>query len=464
MYRVYADGMLIYHSKMDSMRIFSPSLDLELNKTGSFVFTLYPDHPYYALIGTLKSIITVYQGDYLLFRGRVLDEEYGFYNERTFTCEGDTAFLLDSIQRPVSFEGTAAEFLSMVLENHNAQVETSKRFLAGNVTVDGVITYDEEEYLNSRETLQKGLLDVLGGYLMTRLEGETVYLDYLKEINLLAPQTIEFGKNLMDMKRIRKGADIATAVIPLGAKIEGTDRRLTIEAAHDGLDMIVDEDAEAQYGLIVKSVIFDDITDATTLMEKGKAYLAGLVNPMDTIDLTAADLATVSKDITSFHLGTQVQVTSKTHGISQRLQVSRLSVNLLDPAQNNLTLGGVIETFTQTASKPIQTAAKDGRDGEDGVTLRIDSSRGTVFKNNAVSTTLKVVIFKGGKTITGAAAMRQEFGTAAHLEWGWQRIGENTFGTILTTDERLSDEGFSLLLTPQDVDTKVVFKCSLVTA
>ena len=106
---------------------------------------------------------------------------------------------------------------------------------------------------------------------------------------------------------------------------------------------------------------------------------------------------------------------------------------------------------------------KDGRDGQDAVTLRIDSSRGTVFKNSEVSTVLNVVIFKGGKTITDAAAMRSEFGSNAYLEWQWQRMGEATFGTILTTDSRLSNEGFALSLTPSDVDTKVVFKCQLVT-
>jgi len=95
--------------------------------------------------------------------------------------------------------------------------------------------------------------------------------------------------------------------------------------------------------------------------------------------------------------------------------------------------------------------------------LRIDSSRGTVFKNSEVSTTLKVVIFKGGKTITDAASMMAEFGSNAYLEWQWQRMGEETFGTILATDSRISDEGFSLSLSPSDVDTKVVFKCQLVT-
>ena len=472
MYRVYSDGQLIYHSKLEGMPIFNPSIELEVNKTGSFIFTLYPSHPRYGVIQRLKSIITVYQDDYLLFRGRVLDDEIGWHNEKTVTCEGDLAFLLDSQLRPYDFTGSITEYLQMLLDSHNSQVEEEKRFALGKVTVTDANDYivrSNIDYTDTWTEMTAKLLDLLGGYLHIRHENGVHYLDYLKDFTLLAPQKITFGKNLIDLKRIRKGSDIATAVIPLGAKIkdaEGndTDKRLTIETVNDGLDAIVDEEAKAQYGFIVKTVIFDDVTEPQNLLTKGKAYLAGLVKALESIELTAADLAATGQDITSFHLGTWVQTESHPHGINQRFLVSKLSIKLLDPGANKMTLGGVIQTYTQQASKPIPVTAKDGKDGQDGVTLRIDSSRGTVFKNNAVSTTLNVVIFKGGKTITDAAAMRKEFGTAAHLEWGWQRIGENTFGTILSTDSRLSEEGFALMLTPGDVDTKVVFKCQLVTA
>lgn len=472
MYRVYCDDQLIYHSKLESMQIFNPSIELELNKTGSFRFTIHADHPRYGLIHKLKSIVTVYQGDYLLFRGRVLDDEIKWHNEKDVSCEGDLAFLLDSIQRPYDYTGSITGYLQMLLDSHNAQVEEGKRFILGRVTVTDANDYivrSNSEHADTFAEMNSKLLDNLGGYLHVRHEGDVHYIDYLKEFTTLAPQKITFGKNLLDLKRIRKGGDIATAVIPLGAKIkdaEGNDtgRRLTVESVNDGLDVIVDEEAEAQYGRIVKTVVFDDVTEPANLMTKGKAHLAGLVNLMESIELTAADMAATGQDITSFHLGTWVDTESKPHGISQRFLVSKLSIKLLESGANKMTLGGVIQTFTQQASKPVPVTAKDGRDGQDAVTLRIDSSRGTVFKNNTVSTVLNVVIFKGGKTITDAATMRQEFGTAAHLEWQWQRIGETTFGTILSTDSRLSDEGFSLLLTPGDVDTKVVFRCQLVTS
>lgn len=357
MYRVYCDGNLLYHSKLENLKIFHPSVELELNKTGSFEFGIYPNHPRFGLIHKLRSIITVWQDDYLLFRGRVLDDDSGWYNQKNIRCEGELAFLLDSIQRPTVFSGTAAEYLAMLIEIHNAQVDEEKRFVLGNVIVDGVLSVDEGEYLDTFEHIQKQLLDPFGGYLLTRHEGETTYIDYLSAITLLSPQKISFGKNLLDLNRIRKGADIATVIIPLGAKLkdeEGneTGKRLTIEAVNGGVDFLQDDVAIAEFGTIVKTVIFEEITDAAELKLAGQAHLADSVKEWETIELSSADLATVDKSVTSFHLGTQVQVESKPHGLDQLFIVSKLAIKLLDPAANSLTLGKTIPALS-TAIKGI---------------------------------------------------------------------------------------------------------------
>lgn len=116
-----------------------------------------------------------------------------------------------------------------------------------------------------------------------------------------------------------------------------------------------------------------------------------------------------------------------------------------------------------TATKRFNISRiQDGENGEDAVVLRIDSSRGNVFKNNSVSTVLTVTIHSGSERITNITALRARFGQSAHLQWYWQRIGDNTYGEILASDSKLSDNGFSLTLTPADVDTKVTFMCELV--
>lgn len=408
MYRVYSDGLLLYHSKLESLKIFNPSVELELNKTGSFEFTIYPDHPYYGLIQKLKSIITIYQDDYLLFRGRVLDDEVGWHNQKHIVCEGDMAFLLDSILRPFSFTGTAAEFLAYILPLHNAQVGASKQFQLGNVTVEGYVNYEAADYLTTKDTIENVLVEQMGGYLMTRTEDGVTYLDYLAELNLLSPQTIEFGKNLLDLKRVRKGADIATVIIPLGAKTkdeEGNDtgKRLTIESVNDSVDFLQDSDAITQFGIIVKSVIFEDITDAEELKAEGQAHLADSVKLWETVELTAADLATVDQDITSFHLGTQVRAESKPHGLEQLFTVSKLSIKLLDPIANKMTLGKTIAAFSeavkgiasgqgqivQVVEKSAQSAAEAVINVERNLQASIQVSEGNIKSTVAENYYLK---------------------------------------------------------------------------
>lgn len=103
-----------------------------------------------------------------------------------------------------------------------------------------------------------------------------------------------------------------------------------------------------------------------------------------------------------------------------------------------------------------------GQDGEDAVVLRIDSSRGTVFKNNSMSTVLSVVIYKGSELINNITDLHQAFGSSAYLEWYWQKVDEDEFGVILSTDEKISNNGFTLTISPEDVDTKVTFRCELI--
>lgn len=99
--------------------------------------------------------------------------------------------------------------------------------------------------------------------------------------------------------------------------------------------------------------------------------------------------------------------------------------------------------------------------GEDAAVLRIDSSRGTVFKNNAVSTVLTVTIYYGSERITDLAGLKSAFGNTAHLTWYWQRLDEDRYGVISASDEMLSNNGFTLILNPSQVDTKVTFRCEL---
>lgn len=95
--------------------------------------------------------------------------------------------------------------------------------------------------------------------------------------------------------------------------------------------------------------------------------------------------------------------------------------------------------------------------------LRIESSRGTVFKNNAVSTVLSVVIYHGKDRITDIDRLHEVYGNSAYIQWKWQRLDEDSYGIISSADSRMSNGGFSFTLSPEDVDVKVTFMCELIT-
>lgn len=358
MYKVYCDSFLLYNDQLKSYKIIGPKVELELNKIGKFDFTIYNNHPNFDRLKRLKSIIEVFQDDFLLFRGRILNDEQGFYNEKQVECESELAFLVDSLQRPYDFQGTPAELFTLFITNHNAQVDATRQFKVGNITVtdpNEYIARSDSDYINTLDSIQKKLIDTLGGYVWIRHEADGVYIDYLAELNLLSPQKIEFGKNLLDLKRQTKGEEVATAIIPLGAKLEGSESRLTIESVNNGVDYVYNQEAVDAYGWIYKKHEWDDVTEAENLLKKGNEFLQTQILLLHTLELDAADLATVDKTVESFHLGTQVQVTTKPHSIEQRFLVSKLSISLLSPASNKLTLGDTVQTFTErTVAGQIQ--------------------------------------------------------------------------------------------------------------
>lgn len=132
-----------------------------------------------------------------------------------------------------------------------------------------------------------------------------------------------------------------------------------------------------------------------------------------------------------------------------------------------------ISTVTLTANagrsdidavkKDISDVQADIDNVRDEITtlLRIESSRGTVFKSDRVATVLSVVLYHGKQRITDSATMKQVFGDKAYLQWKWQRLDDESFGILSSSDSRFGDNGFTFTLSPDDVDTKVTFMCEL---
>lgn len=387
MYKVYCDNFLLYADSHKDYKVVSPKLELEVNKAGKFEFSIYPNHPHYGLIRKMKSIISVYHNDSLVFRGRVLNSEKGWINESKITCEGELAFFNDSIIRPYDYisngQITVSDFLAFIIGEHNSQVDEERQFKLGTVTVvDGDSTNDENlisrsnsDYSSAWETISKSLIEMLGGYLIVRHTSDGAYIDYLSDINVLSSQTVEFGKNLTDVIKSVKGEDLYTGIIPLGAKDE-EGNRITIASVNGDLDYLVNEEQAVIYGRIFKTMTWDDVTEPANLLVKAQSYLTSIGMLTETIDLKAVDISPLNDDINSFRLGTKVRVHSAPHGINETFTIEKLSIDLMKPESNKLTLGATRKTFTEqsgsTSSEIISIGQKVDSAIEQIGTIEVD--------------------------------------------------------------------------------------------
>ena len=136
MYKVLCDGALMYDPRYEELALINPVVKLEENKAGSFSFKILPNHPLYDAIKRRKSVIQVLQDEEIIFAGLCIEEKKDFYNQKQVTCEGELTYLNDSIQRPKRYQDvTVRGLLESYIENHNAQVDDSKQFSVGMVTV-----------------------------------------------------------------------------------------------------------------------------------------------------------------------------------------------------------------------------------------------------------------------------------------------------------------------------------------
>ena len=348
MYEIMVDGQVFYSPALSDVenQIIAPRLKCEFNKTDSFTFTLPPGHAMRSAIGRMKSIITVTANGTEIFRGRVLEDKLDLFNQLEVYCEGELSYLLDSLQRPYKFKGTTTEFLQMVLEKHNEQVDTDKWFSLGVVSAafnKRQFSYDNTDYKNTLEEIRTVLLGRYTGYIRTRYANGVRYLDFLDKYNEVSGQKIEFGVNLLDIEKQSNAREIYTVLVPLG-KQEGNSR-LTIKSVNGGKDYIENAEGIAKYGRICKEYVWDDIEDPQQLLELGQTKLNEAAS-IDTLTIKAVDLHLLYENADNISLGDSVHILSAPHGFDKELVCSAIDFDLFNPENTTYIFGKVEYSMT----------------------------------------------------------------------------------------------------------------------
>lgn len=451
MYRVLCDGLPIYDLRDENLVLIDPKLDLEVNKAGSFSFKMPPQHPQYELPQKMLSCIQVFQDDEEVFNGRITECKIDFYNRKHFTCEGQLAYLNDSIQRPAEYHDmTVRGYLESLIASHNKQVSKDKQFKVGIVTVtdsnDSLYRYTN--YNSTMKEIKEDLIDDLGGYLRVRNVNETAYLDYISDYDNVSTQSIEFGENLLDFSRNTDVSDIATVFIPLGAKLEESpiaalEQRLTIESVNNGSDSLVNLDAVKKFGYITKTITWDEVTTPKMLLYKANKYIADYQWDSMTLEVKAVDMHWADADIEQFKLGDKIKAHSSLHGLDRYFTLSKMSIQLNNLSSSKFTLGTVIDRTITTRQQSISNTASNAVE-----TIPVPSA---IVKQAVDQATALITAATHGHVVTTAdeqLIMDTNDVNTARKVWRWNLNGlgysstgyNGTYKTAITMDGQIVGE------------------------
>lgn len=352
MYTIFCDDLLLYDPRTPDYVLTEPKLTLSANEPAQLTFNIPSSHPNKSCITKLQSRIKVYRDGTLIFCGRAIEDGKSLNQQQSFVVEGALAFLLDSMVRPFTYEGTLSGFFTQLVTGHNTQVNANQQFIVGSMTVsaDTEVSLSSEDYLSTWTVLQEQLLSAYGGYLVLTFNAdEQPILSWLASPPDTATQHISFGSNLRELAVTRNAGETYTACIPLGAKLKDIDEnvdleeRLTIADANSGLDYLIDSTNAALYGILyapVELTTFDEIKNATYLLQAGQSWLSNSgFRLKESISLTAVDLHNMDASIEAFSFLDRVIVDCGDICPESEFILTGMEIPLNDPASTSITLG-----------------------------------------------------------------------------------------------------------------------------
>lgn len=411
MFQVKLDDYILYDYRLDDiehedMIITNARLSLEANKTNSFQFNIYSNHRYFDKIKKMSSIIKVYDRDSLIFRGRIFEDNQGFNKSKKIDCEGELAFLLDSIYRPYDLTNKAVslkQFIINLINNHNNQVKDFQKIKIGIIDVEDTnekVNFSSESDTKTWKVFEEKIIPTYGGYIyLTHDENEMPIFNYYKEPPHTSNQKIEYGVNLLDINNLISAKDLATACIPRGAKLKDsngneTSQRLDIKSVNNNKDYLINEEKATEFGIIYAEpnlFTFDDVTIASNLLAKANQLLNESVKLSQTLEIKANYLSN-DTDINDFKFLYYVYVISLKHGINEKYLLEKLDIDLFNVANTQITLGQVKKTLTDNSLTNRTNANQIIKTIENIKTDSINAEQVTTLIKQQMETSIKDVL------------------------------------------------------------------------
>ena len=338
-------------------KLSSGKIVKSINDIDSFTFTMLPNNAGFNLINEFTTLVKVYNTnkDRYEFIGRVLFPESEMAEDgsisKKITCESMFGYLCDSMQKYVDTKNwTVDGLLYHLIECHNQQVEEYKRFTLGKVTATDPNNnlYEGIQRENTWDAIKSKLIDKIGGELQFRVENDATYIDYLEHIGEQKETEIALSVNMKSIVQEKDPTAFVTRLIPLGAKLsDDTEERLDISSVNGGIDYIIDEEAEAMYGVHVGTVTFDDVTVPEILLTKGSNWMRENNRVQIKYSISALDLSLIDLNFDDFDLGNSHPTKNALLGIDDNARIIKQSIDIIEEVKSTIEVGDNFKTLTE---------------------------------------------------------------------------------------------------------------------
>ncbi|WP_010691223.1 phage tail spike protein, partial [Fructobacillus fructosus] len=361
-------GEVLHEPRNYGNKAISGELDMQFNGISTALFTITMQNSLYRqseAIANLVKVIDTNTGK-VVFDGRVvkIDGSFSGSHTQTLQCEDCLAYLHDSTQVYRKVQNTSIrDFLQMIVDEHNRQVEPHKRFQLGQVTVvnstDNVYRYTDDAQ-DTFDTIKDKLISRLGGFLIWHRDSNgQLVLEYLASVGEHIDTPIKLGKNLKSAKREYDVRDIITRLVPIGSPIEqqqteqssddtaAAQPKTTIESVNNGIRYLDDSALIGRFGIIQKAVEWNNVKVPSILKSKGQDYLQNQRVGLLTWSVDVVDISLLDPTYKSFEMGNFYPIHDQFLGLVEDLQVVAKKLDITQPHKMSLTIGTKNRTLSQ---------------------------------------------------------------------------------------------------------------------
>lgn len=375
----------------DDIWLTNPVIKAEVNKAESFDFSLDTGSPYYNAFIPYKTWIRIVYDQFTIFWGQVktinnstILQKRSIHAEGVYTVFSDTP--VEGLEEDLQPNVTARTQLESLINSHNAYIEEPyKKFRIRNITAN-LSTEGKKRGSTSWTTTMSeldNLIEENGGYVRAvyndnhATNGEARnYLDwtkyYFRDLGDGKRPAIKLTKNLIDISKGTENNEIFTRVIPIGHRDTSTETTTTSKNSKNKTESsfvylsgskfirvsevsVGDEfrspsdfaNAESNYGVIYKTVTFQNASDSSTLrtycLDWIKNNFFGIVH---NFSVKALDMHMLGERESQILVGDCVDIIypefdndGTPHEISRKVICKAIQYNLLNPESNSYTLG-----------------------------------------------------------------------------------------------------------------------------